>query len=594
MASLNQSNKLIRQQWDELAMKAAIDAVRAKKMGWQLAAKTFNVPATTLRRRYVKCDTSKGDLGGRRTVLTHEAEEELANHIIDMETRFFGLTTKDLRRLVYEIAERDNLKHDFNKDNRMAGKKWIKGFLKRNSRISLRIPENTSVARAQAFNENNIKAYFTALDSTIREYSFTPENIFNVDESGLSTVQKRPQKIFATKGRKQVGVLSSAERGKHITVVCSMNAIGTFVPPVFIFSRKRFKNELMDNAPPGSKAFCQEKGWMNADIFLKWLQHFAQHTKPSIDKKVLLLLDGHSSHKSLNVLEYAKKNGIVLFCFPAHCSHRVQPLDVGFFGPLQIYYDQEIQLWLRQNPGRIVTDFQIAGLFKNAFLKSATPANAINSFFKTGISPFNPNIFEDWMFAPSLTTDEPMDRRSDSGKQDNQQPLQSKPEEHFTGSNQPLENFTDYGGITEDVHLAGPSRMEKIRTIIAEVSPSPVATSTHQKRKRRRGKTGILNSTPDILELKQKEEEKSAAEKRKSARTVKKKIMKEFSSDEEHCWDAIDDSESDVGCLYCNELYSQSRSKEMWIQCQKCRSWCHADCAGVDLKTKKFVCELCL
>lgn len=135
-----------------------------------------------------------------------------------------------------------------------------------------------------------------------------------------------------------MGTLSSAERGNYLTVVCAMNTIETFVPPVFIYPRKRFKNELMDNSPSGSKAFCQENGWMNSEICKKWLQHFARFTKASVNNKVLLLLDGHSSHKSL----MGKSISIILFCFPAHCTHRVQPLDTGFFGPLQTYYSQEI------------------------------------------------------------------------------------------------------------------------------------------------------------------------------------------------------------------------------------------------------------
>lgn len=67
-------------------------------------------------------------------------------------------------------------------------------------------------------------------------------------------------------------------------------------------------------------------------------------TKLSNTNKIMLLLDGYSSHKNLKV---AKGYGIRL---PAHCTHRV-----NFLRSLQIYYNQEIQAWLRQNPGRIVT-----------------------------------------------------------------------------------------------------------------------------------------------------------------------------------------------------------------------------------------------
>lgn len=182
--------------------------------------------------------------------------------------------------------------------------------------------------RAQAFNKNYITSYFTALGAILGTDQLGPENIFNVNELGLSTV-----KIFATKGHKL---------GQHLTVVCAMNTVSTFVPPAFIFPQKRFKKELMDNCPIGSIAFYQENEWMSSELILKWLQHFVHYMKISKENKALLLLDGHSSHKSLEVLEYTENNGIILFCFPTHCTHRVQPLDVGFFNSLQIYYDQEI------------------------------------------------------------------------------------------------------------------------------------------------------------------------------------------------------------------------------------------------------------
>ena len=42
-------NKTKRHQWEEIAMENALRSIKEKEMGWSLAAKTFNVPATTLR-----------------------------------------------------------------------------------------------------------------------------------------------------------------------------------------------------------------------------------------------------------------------------------------------------------------------------------------------------------------------------------------------------------------------------------------------------------------------------------------------------------------------------------------------------------------
>nr|CAI5840008.1 unnamed protein product [Callosobruchus analis] len=102
-----------------------------------------------------------------------------------METRFFGLTPKDLRRMVFEVAEKNKMKHAFYSEKKLAGWKWVRGFLKRNPHNSLRSPESTSLARAQAFNKPNIDAYFKALSNILDQYTFLPENIYNKVSSKL-------------------------------------------------------------------------------------------------------------------------------------------------------------------------------------------------------------------------------------------------------------------------------------------------------------------------------------------------------------------------------------------------------------------------
>lgn len=74
-------------------------------------------------------------------------------------------------------------------------------------------------------------------------------------------------------------------------------------------------------------------------------------------------------------------------------------------GPLSTFYSQEVMTWLRNNPGRIVTQFQLGKLFGIAYAKAATLQNALSGFSKTGIYPLNPNIFSDHDFVSASTTD---------------------------------------------------------------------------------------------------------------------------------------------------------------------------------------------
>jgi len=65
------------------------------------------------------------------------------------------------------------------------------------------------------------------------------ERIFNVDETWNTTIQYRHSRVVRMRSKKEVESLTSAERGNLITLVICMNATGTYVPPLIVFSRKK-------------------------------------------------------------------------------------------------------------------------------------------------------------------------------------------------------------------------------------------------------------------------------------------------------------------------------------------------------------------
>jgi len=94
------------------------------------------------------------------------------------------------------------------------------------------------------------------------------------------------------------------------------------------------------------------------------------------------------------MLDFACDNGVVVISLPPHCTHRLQPLDVLLFKALNLYYDEEIRSWLRLHPGQPVTEFQVTSLFSPAYAKAVSLANAMNGFRKSGIWPFNRDMFK--------------------------------------------------------------------------------------------------------------------------------------------------------------------------------------------------------
>jgi hypothetical protein len=114
--------------------------------------------------------------------------------------------------------------------------------------------------------------------------------------------------VFGLSGKRQVGGLSSAERGVLVTAEIFMSTSGNFVPMMFVFPLARENKELLDNAPPGSTAEFHLSGWMQTEILLKWFHRFIEISMPTERTPLVLLLDGDESQtESLELIELASK-----------------------------------------------------------------------------------------------------------------------------------------------------------------------------------------------------------------------------------------------------------------------------------------------
>ena len=146
----------------------------------------------------------------------------------------------------------------------------------------------------------------------MEKHKLNPTEIFNMDETTHTTVHK-PPKVIAEKRARHV---TSAERGVLTTMIGAVNAGGGSISPMMIFPRVKYREFMLNGAPVGSVGAACQSGWISRELFVQWLKHFIHHTRESKERPVLLLMDNHDSHISIEAIDIAKGNGVV----KPHCS----------------------------------------------------------------------------------------------------------------------------------------------------------------------------------------------------------------------------------------------------------------------------------
>ena len=483
---------------------AAAARDHANGMSIRKAAAENGIPCRTLARYIPILQANNGDTGqvsigykANRQVLTAAMESDIVDYCIKAARIFHGITLSELREIAYQLAVTNkctNIPENWLTDGK-AGIDWAKHFMKRHPDLTIRQPEATSIQRMTNFNPHNVGLFFNNLEEVLqRQDGYGPDQIYNVDEMGVTTVQK-PVKILAQKGAKQVGSIVSQERGTLVTLCCAVNALGNHIPPFFVFPRVNVQDHWLLTAPPGSAATGHPSatGWMTADNLQKYMKHFVKYAKPSPERPILLLLDNHHSHISVEVINFAKNNHITLLSFPPHCSHELQPLDKSVFGLLKTYINQACDAWMRErdNAGKSMTIHVIPKIVSYAFPKAMTPENIRAGFKATGIYPYDRNIFPPEKFLSCYTADRPDPNRE----------LPDQPQ---------VPDASDQPQIPDGLipSTSGHVTAESVRPF------GKGAAKTQAGSQRKKGKTEIYTDTPVKQRLEQ-EKQRSASKKMK-------------------------------------------------------------------------------
>ncbi len=143
--------------------------------------------------------------------------------------------------------------------------------------------------------------------------------------------------------------------------------------------------QMKDVVPHGWLPLANKSGWIDKGGFLLVLNHLRSQIFGSPTKPVLVFVDGQSFHVGYPAVMYCKEQGIILQTLPPHTSHGSQT----FYGPFRRYLKEDNDEFMRRNPGKAITIYDVPIISKLVIEKAFPEHNIKKGFSVTGIFPFN-------------------------------------------------------------------------------------------------------------------------------------------------------------------------------------------------------------
>ena len=234
-------------QYDRLNLQRAFEATQ-RGVSVYRASRDYSVPESTLR------DRTRGlvDLDvkiGFDKIFSAEEEENLVGHVSYMAEIGYRYGVSGIRYMAKNYAE--SLGKPVKTKDALSNC-WFYSFLKRWPNLKVAKPQKLTIVRAKSASRDTLDKYYKELGTILTKHNLRdkPQNIYNVDESGVST-EHSPPKIVCTTNTKPQNITST--RSSNVTVIAAGNALGNSVPPYYIFPGQRWNPDFLNGACPDVK-----------------------------------------------------------------------------------------------------------------------------------------------------------------------------------------------------------------------------------------------------------------------------------------------------------------------------------------------------
>ncbi|KAF5346191.1 hypothetical protein D9756_011122 [Leucocoprinus leucothites] len=285
----------------------------------------------------------KMDSNASRSWLSDAEADEVIKYVVGLAEMGFPLDHRWLKEHVDEIA-RSRWQSRFPDGG--VGKNWTYRFIEKYSdQLHMYKGRALDTQRGQAGNPATHKQYFDLVEEVQltgdNGAPIAPECTWAMDESGFQANGNEGiggRNVIGPIGKK-VQYQQQAGSCENITVLVTIGADGSALPPAVLYAGKGYLVKWKQDNPANVMLGYSKKGWTDNVIGLEYAKHFEALTRSRANGRTrVLYLDGHASHVTRSFLEHCQNHSIKVICYPPHITHIYQGLDVVVFSPLKAAY----------------------------------------------------------------------------------------------------------------------------------------------------------------------------------------------------------------------------------------------------------------
>jgi hypothetical protein len=376
----------------EAKIQEAIQAYQSKKYrSVRATGRAYSIPASTLQDR-LNGRTSRSTAHESTQILSNAEEQTLVRWISRLCRTGFPASPMLVVKMAEEVRQsRFQLSQSPPSNLRPIGEHWIDRFRTRHPEIQGIWTRQIDSVRHNATNTETVQTWFKAVTELYIEHQYTPECIYNMDESGFAVGTSQSSRALVNI-REQSSWKVINGRQEWITAIECISASGIAIPPLVIFKAKHTNTAWIPQDTPLNWRFStSNSGWTSDSHAFEWLSTvFEPSTRPADPaQRRLLIMDGHGSHITANVIAYCMQHMIDLLILPPHTSHMLQPLDVSVFSPLKRALAAETDAASRLDSGRI-SRIEWTSMYIRARQQAFRSSNILSGWKATGLWPISP------------------------------------------------------------------------------------------------------------------------------------------------------------------------------------------------------------